>query len=113
MSLDEPGPRPGPIDNADLLGPHPVGGRGCMHVVCSQPLPTSCASHPWVGAGPPPSPASCFGIRPLPALPACAQAASDLTEEQRAGVAHLRAGAQERADYWLLHEPTWNLLREW
>lgn len=46
-------------------------------------------------------------------VPPSTQSSSDLTEEQRAGVAHLRQHLEDRRDFWVLSEPTWNLLKEW
>lgn len=41
------------------------------------------------------------------------QSSSDLTDEQQAGVAHLRTHLEDRRDFWVLSEPTWNLLKDW
>ena len=41
------------------------------------------------------------------------QSSSDLTEEQQAGVAHLRQHLEDRRDFWVLSEPTRNLFKEW
>ena len=86
----EPGPRPGPIDNSDLLAaPLVSASLGDLHVA---------AGHRGGSRrrGPP-----------------LAQTSSDLTSEQQAGVTVLRDKLVDRQHLWVVHEPTWNLLRGW
>ena len=62
IGQDQPGPRPGPIDNTNLVD---------------------------------------GGDRP-----------GELDAEELAAAAPLRAGLVERADFWALHEATWNFLKD-
>lgn len=41
------------------------------------------------------------------------QSVTDLSEEQAAGVAHLKSGLVDKVNLWMLSEPTWRLLKEW
>lgn len=50
---------------------------------------------------------------PLPATASSLQSVTDLTEEQAAGVAHLKSGLVDKSNLWMLSEPTWRLLKEW